>query len=67
MATPRPRTRFTAAEYLAVLAACAHADAEDGDDRRDRAARDRALRKLHDSLSPIDQQTVARALGPLNK
>lgn len=68
--TGRTRVRFTIAEYLALLGAVADADTmaeERGltpEERRNAAARDRAIGKVHGSLTEAEQAEVRRRLTP---
>jgi hypothetical protein len=66
--TGRPRVRFTVAEYLALLCATVDADstaedrADEPEERRRAATRDRALGKIHGSLTDAERAEVARRL-----
>lgn len=68
--TGRPRVRFTVAEYLALLGAVVDADsvaedrADEPEERRQAAARDRAIGKVHGSLTDAERAEVRRRLAP---
>lgn len=69
-ATPSKPARFTAVEYLGLLAAVTNlaTDLEGEEDKpwmvRDLAAADRALAKVRATLTPAQHREVSRRLSP---